>query len=89
MLNRRKVGMTSSRNGPFIQGYKRGKRAGTKVRKPSVGTKSQKPGLFAFGCLTRLPMNGVSIILASALPAVNMSPAFAHPPPHTTGGVVP
>ena len=45
MINRRKVGMTSSQHGLYVQGYTRATMAGTKRRKPARVSQSHKAGL--------------------------------------------
>ena len=42
VLNRRKVGMTSSPHGPYVQGYTRATMEGTKSRDAARPSKSQK-----------------------------------------------
>ena len=42
MINRRKVGMTSSHHGPYGQGYTRATMGGTKGSQPARGSKSHK-----------------------------------------------
>ena len=45
MLNRRKVGMTSSPHGPYVQGYTRATMAGTKSSDTVRWSQSHKAGL--------------------------------------------
>ena len=45
MTNRRKVGMTSSQHGLYVQGYKRATMAGTEGCKTARWSESQKGGL--------------------------------------------
>ena len=45
MINRRKVGMTSSHHGPYGLGYTRATMVGTEGRKPARGSQSQKADL--------------------------------------------
>ncbi len=42
MINRRKVGMTSSHHGPYGLGYTRATMDGTEGREPARGSQSQK-----------------------------------------------
>ena len=45
VINRRKVGTTSSHHGPYAQGYTRATMAGTKGCQPAKVSESQKAGL--------------------------------------------
>ncbi len=45
MINRRKVGMTSSHHGPYGLGYTRATMVGTEGRNPARGSQSQKADL--------------------------------------------
>ncbi len=45
MINRRKVGMTSSHHGPYGLGYTRATMVGTEGRDPARGSQSQKADL--------------------------------------------
>ena len=45
MINRRKVGMTSSHHGPYVPGYTRATMAGTEGCKLARVSESQKAGL--------------------------------------------
>ncbi len=45
MINRRKVGMTSSHHGPYGLGYTRATMVGTEGRKPARGSQSHKADL--------------------------------------------
>ena len=45
VINRRKVGTTSSHHGPYAQGYTRATMAGTKGCQPARVSESQKAGL--------------------------------------------
>ncbi len=45
MINRRKVGMTSSPHGPYGLGYTRATMVGTEGREPARGSQSQKADL--------------------------------------------
>ncbi len=45
MINRRKVGMTSSPHGPYVRGYTRATMVGTEGRKAARWSQSQKTGL--------------------------------------------
>ncbi len=64
MLNRRKVGMTSSHHGPYAQGDKRATMAGTKGSKTVRWSKSQKAGLSSDWRLQLASMKLESLVIA-------------------------
>ncbi len=64
MLNRRKVGMTSSHHGPYAQGYKRATMAGTKGSDVVRWSKSQKTGLSSDRRLQFASMKSESLVIA-------------------------
>ncbi len=57
MLNRRKVGMTSSPHGPYAQGCKRATMVGTEGCKTARWSESQKTGPSSDWGLQLAPMN--------------------------------
>ena len=85
MLNRRKVGMTSSPHGPYVQGYTRATMAGTKGRKTARWSKSQKTGLSSDWSLQLDSMKLESLVIAYQHDAVNTFPGLVHTARHTTG----
>ena len=85
MLNRRKVGMTSSPHGPYVQGYTRATMAGTKGSKAARWSKSQKAGLSSDWSLQLDSMKLESLVIADQHAAVNTFPGLVHTARHTTG----
>ncbi len=85
MLNRRKVGMTSSPHGPYIQGYTRTTMAGTKSRETARWSQSQKTGLSSDCSLQLDCMKSESLVIAYQHDAVNTFPGLVHTARHTTG----
>ena len=67
MLNRRKVGMTSSHHGPYAQGVTRTTMAGTKGRKTARSSKSQKSGLSSDRGLQFVLVKLESLVMADQL----------------------
>ncbi len=67
MLNRRKVGMTSSHHGPNAQGYKRATMAGTKGSDTARWSKSQKAGPSSDWRLQFASMKSESLVIADQL----------------------
>ncbi len=84
MLNRRKVGMTSSPHGPYVQGYTRTTMAGTKSSKTARWSQSQKTGLNSDCSLQLDCMKSESLVIAYQLDAVNTFPGLVHTARHTT-----
>ncbi len=85
MLNRRKVGMTSSPHGPYVQGYTRATMAGTKGSKAARWSKSHKAGLSSDWSLQLDSMKLESLVIADQHAAVNTFPGLVHTARHTTG----
>src|SRR5512134_3140017 len=83
--NRRKVGMTSSPHGLYVQGYTRTTMAGTKSCKPARGSQSQKAGLSSDWSLQLDSMKLESLVIADQHAAVNTFPGLVHTARHTTG----
>ena len=71
MTNRRKVGMTSSQHGLYVQGYTRATMAGTKRRKLARVSQSQKAGLSSDCRLQLACMKSESLVIADQHAAVN------------------
>ncbi len=85
MLNRRKVGMTSSPHGPYVQGYTRATMAGTKSCETAKWSQSQKAGLSSDWSLQLDSMKSESLVIADQHAAVNTFPGLVHTARHTTG----
>src|ERR1700680_4908012 len=82
--NRRKVGMTSSPHGLYVQGYTRTTMAGTMSRKPARGSQSQKAGLSSDWSLQLDSMKLESLVIADQQAAVNTFPGLVHTARHIT-----
>jgi hypothetical protein len=85
VLNRRKVGTTSSHHGPYVQGYTRATMAGTKGSKAARWSESQKAGLSSDWSLQLDSMKSESLVIADQHAAVNTFPGLVHTARHTTG----
>ncbi len=64
MTNRRKVGMTSSPHGPYVQGYTRATMVGTMGSDTAKWSKSQKAGLSSDWSLQLDSMKSESLVIA-------------------------
>ena len=84
MLNRRKVGMTSSPHGLYVQGYSRATMVGTKGREPARGSQSIKTGLSSDCRLQPACMKLESLVIADQHAAVNTFPGLVHTARHIT-----
>ena len=84
MINRRKVGMTSSHHGPYVPGYTRATMAGTEGRKPARVSESQKTGLSSDWSLQPDSMKLESLVIADQHAAVNTFPGLVHTARHIT-----
>ncbi len=80
MINRRKVGMTSSHHGPYGLGYTRATMAGTKGCKAAMRSQSQKTGRSPDCSLQLDCMKSESLVIANQNVAVNTFPALYTPP---------
>ena len=87
MLNRRKVGMTSSPHGPYVQGYTRATMGGTKSGELARASKSQKAILSSDWSLQLDSMKPESLVIADQHAAVNTFPGLVHTARHTMGVV--
>ncbi len=67
MINRRKVGTTSSHHGPYAWGYTRATMVGTKGCEPARVSKSQKAGLSSDWSLQLDSMKSESLVIAYQL----------------------
>ncbi len=84
MLNRRKVGMTSSPHGPYTWGYTRTTMAGTMSSELARGSQSQKTSLSSDWSLQLDSMKSESLVIAYQRDAVNTFPGLVHTARHTT-----
>ncbi len=78
MINRRKVGMTSSHHGPYGLGYTRATMVGTEGCKPVRGSQSQKTGRSPDCSLQLDCMKSESLVIANQHVAVNTFPGLVH-----------
>ena len=85
MINRRKVGMTSSPHGPYAWGYTRATMAGTKGSDTARWRQSQKTGLSSDCSLQLDCMKSESLVIADQQAAVNTFPGLVHTARHTMG----
>ena len=85
MLNRRKVGMTSSPHGPYDQGYIRATMTGTKSCDTVWWSKSLKGCPWSDWCLQLDSMKSVSRVIADLHAALNTFSCFVHTARLTTG----
>ena len=85
MLNRRKVGTTSSHHGPYVQGYTRATMAGTKGSKAARWSQSQKADRSPDCSLQLESMKSESLVIADQHVAVNTFPGLVHTARHTMG----
>src|ERR1700733_1394549 len=80
----RKVGMTSSPHGLYVQGYTRATMGGTKRRQPARGSQSQKTALSSDCSLQLDCMKLESLVIADQHAAVNTFPGLVHTARHIT-----
>ncbi len=78
MINRRKVGMTSSHHGPYGLGYTRATMVGTEGRNPARVSQSQKTGRSPDCSLQLDCMKSESLVIANQNVAVNTFPGLVH-----------
>ncbi len=83
VLNRRKVGMTSSPHGPYAQGYTRTTMAGTMGCEPAKVSQSQKAGLSSDWGLQLDPMKPESLVILDQHAKVNTFPGLVLTARHT------
>ncbi len=84
MINRRKVGMTSSPHGLYVQGYTRVTMAGTKGCQTVRWSQSLKIGLSSDCSLQLGCMKLESLVIADQHAAVNTFPGLVHTARHIT-----
>src|SRR5215475_9913905 len=85
VINRRKVGMTSSHHGLYVQGYTRATMDGTNRCKPARGSQSEKTVLSSDCSLQLDYMKLESLVIADQHAAVNTFPGLVHTARHTMG----
>ncbi len=78
MINRRKVGMTSSHHGPYGLGYTRATMVGTEGRDPARVSQSQKTGRSPDRSLQLDCVKSESLVIANQNVAVNTFPGLVH-----------
>ncbi len=78
MINRRKVGMTSSHHGPYVPGYTRATMAGTEGCNTARWSESQKTSLSSDWSLQLGSMKAESLVIANQQVAVNTFPGLVH-----------
>ncbi len=78
VMNRRKVGMTSSPHAPYIRGYTRATMAGTAGCKAARWSQSLKAGLSSDWSLQLDSMKLESLVIADQHAAVNTFPGLVH-----------
>ncbi len=84
VISRRKVGMTSSPHGLYVQGYTRATMAGTEGHEAARRSKSFKTGLSSDCSLQLDCMKLESLVIADQNAAVNTFPGLVHTARHTT-----
>ena len=84
VINRRKVGMTSSQHGLYVRGYTRATMAGTERRELARVSKSHKAGLSSDCRLQPACMKLESLVIADQHAAVNTFPGLVHTARHIT-----
>ncbi len=84
MINRRKVGTTSSHHGLYVQGYTRATMGGTKGFNTVRWSESQKAVLSSDWSLQLDSMKVESLVIADQHAAVNTFPGLVHTARHIT-----
>ena len=84
MINRRKVGMTSSQHGLYVQGYTRATMGGTEGCDSASWSQSQKTVLSSDCGLQLDHMKLESLVIADQHAAVNTFPGLVHTARHIT-----
>ena len=82
VINRRKVGTTSSPHGLYAQGYTRATMDRTKGREPARGSQSQKPVLSSDWSLQLDSMKLESLVIVDQHATVNTFPGLVHTARH-------
>ncbi len=84
MINRRKVGMTSSHHGPYGLGYTRATMVGTEGCEAVMWSQSQKTDRSP-DCSLQLDCMKSESLIANQNVAVNTFPGLVHTARHTMG----
>ncbi len=84
MINRRKVGMTSSHRGPYGLGYTRATMVGTEGCEAAMWSQSQKTDRSP-DCSLQLDCMKSESLIANQNVAVNTFPGLVHTARHTMG----
>ncbi len=84
MINRRKVGTTSSHHGLYVQGYTRATMGGTKGCNTVRWSESQKAVLSSDWSLQLDSMKVESLVIADQHAAVSTFPGLVHTARHIT-----
>ncbi len=84
MINRRKVGTTSSHHGLYVQGYTRATMGGAKGCNTVRWSESQKAVLSSDWSLQLDSMKVESLVIADQHAAVNTFPGLVHTARHIT-----
>ncbi len=85
MINRRKVGMTSSHHAPYGLGYTRATMVGTEGCEAAMWSQSQKTDRSPDCSLQLDCMESESLVIANQNVAVNTFPGLVHTARHTMG----
>jgi hypothetical protein len=85
VINRRKVGMTSSHHGPYGLGYTRATMVGTERSEAVTRSQSQKTDRSPDCSLQLDCMKSESLVIANQHVAVNTFPGLVHTARHTMG----
>ncbi len=85
MINRRKVGTTSSHHGPYGMGYTRATMAGTECCELARVSESLKACRSPDWSLQLDSMKSESLVIADQNAAVNTFPGLVHTARHTMG----
>ncbi len=85
MINRRKVGTTSSHHGPYGLGYTRATMAGTESCEAATWSQSRKTGRSPDRSLQLDCVKSESLVIANQNVAVNTFPGLVHTARHTMG----
>ncbi len=85
MINRRKVGMTSSHHGPYGLGYTRATMVGTEGCEAAMWSQSQKAVRSSDWSLQLDSMKLESLVIVDQNATVNTFPGLVHTARHTMG----
>ena len=85
MINRRKVGMTSSHHGPYGLGYTRATMVGTEGSELARASQSHKADPSPDRSLQLDCVKSESLVIADQNAAVNTFPGLVHTARHTMG----